>query len=123
MKSRQSLEDYLENILLISKESEYVHRVDVARKTGVSQPAVQKAVKILQNDGYVECDGLHINLTEKGRAYATKIYDKHCIIKNFLVVLGVDEKTAEEDACQMEHVISPKTFESIKKFVKTEGKK
>lgn len=121
MKSKQSLEDYLENILLLSKENEYVHRVDVARKTGVSQPAVQKAVKILQNDGLVECDGLHIYLTDKGRAYAIKIYDKHCIIKNFLVILGVDDKTAEEDACQMEHVISSKTFDKIKKFVKAKG--
>ena len=66
MKSNKSLEDYLECILLLSRENEFVHRVDVARKIGVSQPAVQKAVKILQSENYIDCDGLHIYLTPQG---------------------------------------------------------
>ena len=72
MKRNKSLEDYLESILLLSRENEFVHRVDVARSVGVSQPAVQKAVKILQNRGFVECDGLHIYLTSTGENYACK---------------------------------------------------
>lgn len=67
MKRNQSAEDYLECILLLSKESEFVHRVEVARRIGVSQPAVQKAVKILTESGYVECDGLHLHLTAAGK--------------------------------------------------------
>ena len=75
MNYNQSSEDYLESILLLSRENEFVHRVDVARKTGVSQPAVQKAIKLLQTDGLVECDGLHIYLTQKGEERATRIYE------------------------------------------------
>ena len=68
MKRNQSSEDYLEAILLLARETEFVHRVDVARKIGVSQPAVQKAIKILEADGYVEFDGMHIYLTQKGES-------------------------------------------------------
>lgn len=84
MKHSQSTEDYLEAILLLSRESEFVHRVDVARKIGVSQPAVQKAIKILTSGGYVECDGLHIHLTAEGEKYAASVYERHCIIREFL---------------------------------------
>ena len=117
MKFNQSSEDYLECILLLSRENEFVHRVEVARKIGVSQPAVQKAIKILQSDGFVECDGLHIYLTKSGAEYAERVYDRHCIITKFLQLLGVNSKDAESDACEMEHVISDATFNSIKKFV------
>lgn len=117
MKRNQSTEDYLENILLLSRESKFVHRVDVARKVGVSQPAVQKAVKILTASGFVECDGMHIYLTSKGAEYAERIYDRHCTIREFLLGLGVNEKTADADACEMEHIISADTFNAIKKFV------
>ena len=117
MSRNQSTEDYLEAILLLSRESEFVHRVDVARKIGVSQPAVQKAVKILQSGGYVECDGLHIYLTAKGAAYAESIYDRHCTLKNFLLNLGVNELDAENDACEIEHVISQATFDAIKNII------
>lgn len=118
MKRNQSTEDYLENILLLSRESEYVHRVDVARRTGVSQPAVQKAVKILTSSGFVECDGLHIYLTPKGAEYAEKIYDRHVTIRRFLLALGVDEENADADACEMEHVLSEATFAAMKEFLK-----
>ncbi len=118
MKNSKSTEDYLEAILLLSRESEYVHRVDVARRLGVSQPAVQKAVKILQSDGYVECEGLHIYLTGKGYGYAENIYDRHCTLKTFLLSLGVNELDAEADACEMEHVLSLATYEAIKSAVK-----
>lgn len=117
MKKNQSVEDYLECILLLSRESEFVHRVDVARKIGVSQPAVQKAIKILQSGGFVECDGLHIYLTKSGLDYAEKVYERHCTLEKFLKLLGVNGADAETDACEIEHVISDATFAAIKKFV------
>ncbi len=117
MKKNKSTEDYLECILLLSRESEFVHRVDVARKIGVSQPAVQKAVKILQSEGYVEFDGLHIYLTQSGESYAREIYDRHCTIRLFLKLLGVNELDADADACEMEHTVSQATFDMIKKYV------
>ena len=117
MERNKSSEDYLECILLLSQESEFVHRVDVARRVGVSQPAVQKAVKILQSAEYIECDGMHIYLTQKGEKYAKEIYDRHCTLKKFLQLLGVNTLDAETDACEMEHVISESTFKAIKDFV------
>ena len=117
MAYNQSSEDYLECILLLSRESEFVHRVDVARRIGVSQPAVQKAVKILEAGGFVECDGMHIYLTKKGESYASEIFDRHCTITSFLEKLGVNHADAEADACRMEHIISKASFDAIKKFL------
>ena len=117
MKRNQSTEDYLENILLLSRESEYVHRVDVARRVGVSQPAVQKAVKILTASGFVECDGMHIYLTKKGEEYAQQIYDRHCIIRKFLELLGVNKSDADSDACEMEHVLSDATLTAMSEYI------
>ncbi|MDE6001289.1 MAG: metal-dependent transcriptional regulator [Clostridia bacterium] len=117
MKRNQSTEDYLETILLLSKESEFVHRVDVARREGVSQPAVQKAVKILQSSGFVECDGMHIYLTKKGEEYAARIYERHCTIRDFLIAHGVNELDANADACEMEHVVSEASFEMMREYV------
>ena len=116
MGNNQSSEDYLECILLLSRESEFVHRVDVARRIGVSQPAVQKAVKILETAGYIECDGMHIYLTDKGEKYALEIFDRHCTLTDFLKKLGVNPVDAEEDACKMEHILSKASFDAIKKF-------
>jgi Mn-dependent DtxR family transcriptional regulator len=117
MKTNQSSEDYLESILLLSRETEYVHRVDVARKIGVSQPAVQKAINILRSEGYVECDGMHIYLTPQGEEYAKRIYERHCVISKFFESLGVDPASAETDACEIEHVLSDTTYQAIKKHV------
>lgn len=107
----------MECILLLSRESEYVHRVDVARRVGVSQPAVQKAVKILRDGGFLECDGMHIHLTPKGADYAAKIYERHCTIREFLLKLGVNEADADSDACEMEHVLSDDTYEAMKEYI------
>lgn len=117
MSYNQSSEDYLECILLLSRESKFVHRVDVARRIGVSQPAVQKAIKILESGGYVSCDGMHIYLTKKGEDYALKIFDRHCTLKRFLQGLGVNAADAELDACKMEHILSSASVEAIKKFL------
>ncbi len=117
MKRNQSSEDYLETILLLSAEQEDVHRIDVARKSGVSQPAVQKAIKILQDNGYVISHGMHLHLTAEGKKYAEEVYHRHCTIREFLIMLGVNGADAENDACEMEHGISAATFEAIEKFV------
>lgn len=111
----QSEEDYLESILLISKQQEVVHRIDVARDLGVSGAAVNKAVKILLEKGYVEEEGKHLRLTRAGEKYAREVFEKHCLIKQFLLSLGVSEQMAEEDACHMEHLLSEETVSAMKK--------
>ncbi len=117
MKYNQSSEDYLETILLLSRDMEYVHRVDVARKMGVSQPAVQKALKLLQSGDFIEFDGMHIYLTKKGAEYAERIYYRHCVLREFLLKLGVSEDNANTDACTMEHYVSDETFEAVQVFI------
>ena len=108
----------LESILLISKTQSVVHRIDVAKRMDVSQAAVNKAVKILLEKGYVEEDGKHLLLTQSGVSYAQAIFEKHCIIRDFLLSIGVSEQTAEEDACGMEHLISEETFFAMKRKLK-----
>jgi Mn-dependent DtxR family transcriptional regulator len=81
----------------------------------VSQAAVNKAMKILVSQGYVYEDGKHLYLTEEGKRYAEAVYEKHCIIREYLVFCGVTAATAEEDACRMEHLISEETFLMMKK--------
>lgn len=117
MKHNQSSEDYLETILLLSREIEFVHQIDVARRVGVSQPAVQKALKILKGNGYIETDGLHIYLTPNGREYAEQVYHRHCTIRSFLMLHGVDFDSADSDACEMEHGISSPTFAMMEAYV------
>ncbi len=116
-KHNQSAEDYLESILTLSKEQKIVHRIDVAKRLGVSQAAVNKAVKLLCERDYVYEDGKHLYLTERGQEYAERVYEKHCIIRNFLVKHGVSQAVAEEDACHLEHLISSETFDVMKRFV------
>ena len=115
-KYNQSAEDYLESILTISRQNNVVHRIDVAKRMNVSQAAVNKAVKLLVEKGYVYEDGKHLFLTETGKSYAEAVYERHCILRDFLVQIGVDGANAEEDACRMEHVISEETFSAMKNF-------
>ncbi len=123
MKRNQSGEDYLEAILLLSKELEFVHRIDVARRMNVSQPAVQKAINILINGGYLRTDGMHIYFTDSGREYAESVYSRHCTIRTFLSMHGVDEKIADADACEIEHVISQETFEMMQNYIGSQSDK
>ena len=113
-KYNQSGEDYLESILTLGREGQVVHRIDVAKRMGVSQAAVNKAMKILVSQGYVYEDGKHLYLTEEGKSYAEAVYEKHCIIREYLIFCGVSAATAEEDACLMEHLISEETFLMMK---------
>ena len=114
----ESLEMYLENILVLQNSIGRVRSIDVAHKTGYSKPSVSRAVKLLQKDACIEIDAEgYITLTENGKNIATKILDRHKIISDFFVSLGVDEDTASEDACRIEHVISDVSFEKLKTFI------
>ena len=117
IKHNQSSEDYLESILMLSTEKPVVHRVDVAKRMNVSQAAVNKAMKILVEKQYIYEDGKHLYLTLQGKTYAEQIYEKHCIIRDFLSSLGVSPQNAEADACNMEHLVSEETFEKMKDFL------
>ena len=117
MIDNESGEDYLEAILRLSQSGQDVHSVNVARELGVSKPAVTKAMRLLVQKGYVEFQEKHILLTESGRAYAAEVYEKHRLLTDFLIRLGVGEGCAETDACRMEHLISEETYAAVKKFM------
>lgn len=114
VKNNQSGEDYLECMLMLSRQQDIVHRIDLAKRMEVSQAAVNKAVKILVEKGYVYEDGKHLYLSEEGKRYAENVYEKHCIIRDYLISCGVSPANAEEDACRMEHLISEETFSMMK---------
>ncbi len=117
VKYNQSEQDYLETLLTLSKQQAVVHRIDVAKRMNVSQAAVNKAIKLLCEKQYVYEDGKHLYLTESGRAYAEAVFERHCIIREFLLQNGVSAAVAEEDACRMEHLISDETFQMMKNAV------
>lgn len=117
MHLQESGEMYLETILILSKHSKCVRSIDVGEYMGYSKPSVSRAVGLLKSGGYitVEKDGGLI-LTDSGRRIAENIYEKHTTLTTLLEKLGVEEKTAAEDACKIEHVISDASFEAIKKL-------
>ena len=117
MIGNESGEDYLEAILRLSAVKGDVHSVEVARELGVSKPAVTKAIRNVTGKGYVNVEDNHIHLTDSGRAYAESVYAKHKMFTAFFVMLGVDAKVAEADACRVEHVLSDETCGAIKKFM------
>ena len=119
MKVKESAENYLEAILMIKKQKGYARSIDVANTLHVTKPSVSVAMKGFREDGYitVDSDG-GIALTEKGSKIAESIYERHQIIAKALIFLGVDEETAYQDSCKIEHDISPQTFEKIKDFLK-----
>ena len=124
MHIQESGEMYLETILVLSRTSGHVRAIDVGEHMGYSKPSVSRAVGLLKKDGYITVDeGGHILLTAAGEAYAQKIYERHTVLTNVLILLGVDEKTATEDACRIEHVISDKSFETLKKHIETKTRK
>ena len=118
MHIQESGEMYLETILRLSKIKASVRAIDISEQMGYSKPSVSRAVGLLKNGGYITVDESgHITLTEEGRAIAEKIYERHTLLMNFLVALGVDEGTASDDACRLEHAISDVSFEAVKRFV------
>ena len=114
MKLGESLEDYLESLLVL-EASGHIRCVDVAKLMNVTKPSVNKAMNVLKEKGYVTQQVYgEIYLTEEGRKLAQDIYKRHQIVKGFLIhVLGVSEQQAEEDACHIEHVISAETFDRM----------
>lgn len=107
---------YLETILILSKKNSAVRSLDVAEYMGFSKPSISRAIGLLKNGGYVATDEEgHLHLTDAGREIAEKIYERHTMLTQFLIYLGVDDETAAEDACKMEHDISDKSFEAIKR--------
>ena len=118
MQIQESGEMYLETILRLSKSKQSVRAIDVGEEMGYSKPSVSRALGLLKNGGYivVDKDG-HISLTEEGRTVAEKIYERHTLLSSFLIALGVDEETASEDACRLEHAISDVSFAAVKRFV------
>ena len=119
MHLQESGEMYLETIYVLSKNG-VVRSLDVAEYMGFSKPSVSRAVRLLKQGGYLimDRDG-SLTLTEEGLGVAKKIYERHTLLSDFLVRLGVDEKTAAEDACKIEHNISDESFAAIKRHVKT----
>ena len=118
MKLMESGQMYLETIYVLSKEKTSVHSIDVSEHMGYSKPSVSRAIGILKSGGYVEMaeDG-SLTLTESGHSVAEQIYERHTILTECLVRLGVDREIAAEDACKMEHDISDASLQAIKKFV------
>ena len=117
VKFNQSEQDYLETLLTLEQNQPVVHRIDVAKRMNVSQAAVNKAVKLLCEKQYVYEDGKHLYLTKSGKAYAESVFERHCIIREFLQKNGVSALTAEEDACRMEHLLSEETLAMMKNFI------
>ena len=118
MAINESAENYLETILMLSKKLPVVRSVDIANELGFKKSSVSIAMKNLrENHHIIVSDAGFITLTESGRQIAEMIYERHELISSWLMRLGVSEETALEDACKMEHVISPESFEAIKKFV------
>ena len=111
----ESGEMYLESIYVLSKKSDSVRSIDICDYMGYSKPSVSRAVGLLKKDGHITVDGKgYIFLTESGLKIAETIFERHTIIMNTLLSLGIDEETADNDACKIEHVISDKTFKAIK---------
>ena len=116
MQIRRSAEDYLETMLMMQERHGYIRSIDIAAEMSVTKPSVSYATKRLRENGYITMDaeGL-ITLTDTGMKIASHIYERHTLLCQFLMRLGVDEKTAREDACKIEHDLSDTTFEAIKR--------
>ena len=118
MKIQESAENYLETILMLGKEKGNVRSIDIGTALSFSKPSVSVAMKNLRENGYIlmDKDG-YIALTEKGHEIAETIYERHTLLSSFLMYLGVSRETATQDACRIEHVISPESFEALKQHV------
>ena len=119
MQLQESGQMYLEAIYVLTEQNKKVRSIDVCAYLGYSKPSVSRAVGILKKGGYIAIDGEgYITMTELGVKCAESIYERHTVITRMLIALGVDEKTAQDDACRIEHVISDKSFAAVKKHFK-----
>ncbi len=118
MKIKESAENYLESILILQRKNGNVRSVDIAHELSFTKPSVSVAMKAFREEGYVEVDNTgNITLTDKGREIAEKMYERHQILAKALMALGVDEETAYEDSCKIEHHISEQSFTKIKDYL------
>ena len=123
MQLKESGEMYLETIYVLSQRKGFVRSIDVCEEMGYSKPSVSRAVGILRDGGYLTVardGGLH--LTESGLEVAQRTYERHTVLSEFFIALGVDEETATNDACKIEHVISSSTFAALKKYLNEQMK-
>ena len=124
MRLQESGQMYLETIYTLSHRKANVRSIDICEHLGYSKPSVSRAIGLLKNGGYITVDGKgYIKLTEEGTAVALKMFERHTMLTNFLVSLGVDEKIASEDACKIEHHISEESFNAIKNHATKIGDK
>lgn len=116
-KSHESSEDYLETILMLREQNGNVRSIDIVNKMNYSKPSISIAMKKLKSEGLVEMDlNGYITLTSKGEEIAQRIYSRHKLLEKCLIAIGVDSKTAEEEACRIEHVIDDDTYHKINAF-------
>ena len=117
MRLHRSGEDYLEAILILEQKRGYVRSSDVAQQLSVTKPSVSNATRLLKEGGFLTMDeDKLIHLTELGNEVAESIYERHCILTEGLIYLGVDPETAEQDACRIEHDLSRQSFEKLKEY-------
>ena len=118
MNLRESGENYLETILILEKRNGIARSVDVANELNFSKPSISRAMSVLKEAGYVTIGNINqLVLTEEGRKIAESVYERHCILHDYHVSIGVDDETASKDACRIEHVISEESFQCIKKLL------
>ncbi len=119
MEIRKSTEDYLEMMLMLQEKHGYIRSINIAAELGVKKPSVSYATKRLKENGYITMDSESlITLTESGMEIASRIYERHKLLTEFLIGLGVDPEIARTDACKIEHDLSEKSFEAIRKHMK-----
>ena len=118
MKIQESAENYLETILVLSLDKPYVRSIDIANELGFSKPSVSVAMGHLREGGMITTDedGL-LDFTEAGLELATDVYNRHCLLTDFLLFLGVSDPVAREDACKLEHDLSPESYQCLKQFM------
>ena len=122
MELHTSGEDYLEAILVLRKTKHDVRSIDLAEHLGVSRPSVSRAVGLLKEGGFLKDGDGSLEFTQAGLETAKRIYERHCFFKKQLIQAGVDEKTAEEEACRMEHALSQDSFDKIRANIGKEPK-
>lgn len=123
MKRQESIEDYLETILVLTNRLGIVRSIDIVNDMGFTKPSVSVAMKNLREKSFITMDSNgYITLTDEGQKIAECVYERHTLLTEALIAIGVPEEIAKEDACRIEHDISPETFEKIKNYVKKHRK-
>ena len=118
MRIQESAENYLETIYILKRRNGAVRSIDIVNELDFAKPSVSVAMKNLRENGYVEMDANgYLSLTPKGNQIAETMYERHTLLTDWLIFLGVEPQTAAEDACRVEHVISAQSFQAIKKHI------